>query len=224
MSGPPVCRSCGSRLKLTLIDLGHMPLANALLSSTDECAEERSYPLHARVCEECFLVQVENVVPPDEIFTDYAYFSSYSDSWVAHAKTYALHTAKRLGLNKDSFVVEVASNDGYLLQHFQENGIPVLGIEPAANVAAKATARGVRTETLFFGQQTAAQLAGRYGRADLMVGNNVLAHVPDINDFVAGFAHMLASDGVATFEFPHLRSLIEQVQFDTIYHEHFSYL
>ena len=224
MSNTPACRSCGSRLGLTLIDLGQMPLANALLASAEECARERVYPLHARVCEECFLVQVDDVVPPDEIFTDYVYFSSYSESWVEHAKTYARQAVARLGLDKSSFVVEVASNDGYLLQHFRAEGIPVLGIEPAANVAARADILGIRTETLFFGRQTSMDLAGRYGRADLLVGNNVLAHVPNINDFVAGFANMLKPSGVATFEFPHLQNLIEQVQFDTIYHEHFSYL
>ncbi len=224
MSSAPTCRSCGANLRLTLIDLGPMPLANAFLSSADEIAAERTYPLHARVCEQCFLVQVDDVVPPEEIFTDYAYFSSYSESWIAHAKAYAMRVTDRLNLTKDSLVVEIASNDGYLLRHFKEAGIPVLGIEPAANVAAAATAQDIPTEVLFFGKATATSLAKKHRQANLIVANNVLAHVPDINDFVAGMPQLLAPDGVVTLEFPHLQNLIEQVQFDTIYHEHFSYL
>ena len=224
MTAGPTCRACAAPLTRTLVDLGEMPLANAFLASADEVAQERRYPLHARVCDSCFLVQVDTVVGPKEIFSDYAYFSSCAESWVAHAKRYAEDTTARLGLGSGSFVVEVASNDGYLLQHFAAGGIPVLGIEPAANVAAVAVTKGVRTEMAFFGQETAIALSARHGLADLIVANNVLAHVPDINDFIAGFGHILAPEGVATFEFPHLRHLIDLTQFDTIYHEHFSYL
>jgi SAM-dependent methyltransferase len=222
----PVCRSCGTPLVHTLIDLGDQPLANSYLTADDLTAgTERRYPLHARVCHACFLVQVEDVVPAEAIFdAGYAYFSSFSASWVAHAERYAEAMIERLGLGPESLVLEVASNDGYLLQHFVERDVPVLGIEPAADTAEAARARGVPTEVTFFGEASAQALAARGVRADLIAANNVLAHVPDINGFVAGFPHVLKAEGVLTFEFPHLLNLIAQAQFDTIYHEHFSYL
>lgn len=218
------CRFCGTELNNSLVDLGEMPLANNYLENTDAMAREKSYPLHARVCSNCFLVQVEDVVPPEDIFSDYAYFSSYSESWVKHAKDYADQMQTRLNLTADSLVIEVASNDGYLLQHFVADGIPVLGIEPAANVAKTAIDKGVATEIAFFGLDTASRLKAAGHSADLIAANNVLAHVPDINDFVSGFAAILAPRGVLTIEFPHLLNLIAQSQFDTIYHEHYSYL
>jgi SAM-dependent methyltransferase len=226
MSTPPACRFCATPLVHTLVDLGRQPLANSYLTRAElDAGTERSYPLHARVCQACFLVQVDDVVPAEDIFdAGYAYFSSFSASWVAHAKRYADAMAERLELGPDSLVVEVASNDGYLLQHFLGRDIPVLGIEPTTNTAEAARARGVPTETVFFNERTAVELAARGVRADLMAANNVLAHVPDISAFVAGFRHVLKPQGVLTFEFPHLLNLIEQVQFDTIYHEHFSYL
>ncbi|WP_395671817.1 methyltransferase domain-containing protein [Phenylobacterium sp.] len=226
MTTPPPCRFCGAPLEHTVLDLGRQPLANSNLTCEQlEAGGEQAWPLHARVCGDCFLVQVDDAVPPEAIFdADYAYFSSYSPSWVAHAKRYAEAMATRLDLGPESLVVEVASNDGYLLQHFLAMDIPVLGVEPTANTAEAARARGVRTEVAFFNADTAPDLAARYGRADLMAANNVLAHVPRIGEFVAGFRHMLKDDGVLTFEFPHLLNLIEQVQFDTIYHEHYSYL
>jgi SAM-dependent methyltransferase len=209
-----------------LIDLGEQPLSNAYLTRAQlDAGSEGFYPLHARVCEACWLVQVDDPVAHDAIFDDeYAYFSSYSASWVAHARRYAEAMAKRFGLGPSSLVAEVASNDGYLLQHFVAMGVPVLGIEPTANTAAAAIAKGVPTEVSFFNAATARALAGRGIAADLMAANNVLAHVPDIADFVAGFPLLLKPEGVLTFEFPHLLKLIELVQFDTIYHEHFSYL
>ena len=185
---------------------------------------EAFYPLRVRVCEGCFLVQLQEYVTPAEIFTEYAYFSSYSTSWLQHARDYTDMAAARFGLGPASRVVEIASNDGYLLQYFVEKGIPVLGVEPAANVAKTAVERGVPTVVRFFGKQTAADLAADPGRADLIVGNNVLAHVPDINDFVGGLKVLLAEGGAVTMEFPHLWRLMEENQFDTIYHEHFSYL
>ncbi len=221
---PPRCRFCGAALTTTFVDLGKTPLANSYLNKIEDAAKERRYPLHARVCAECFLVQVDDVETPEAIFSDYAYFSSFAASWVEHARRYAEATTARFRLGRQSLVVEIASNDGYLLQHFRSTGIPVLGVEPAANVAAAAIAKGVPTEVAFFGRATAEALAARGFRADLMAANNVLAHVPDIRDFVAGFALLLKSDGVATFEFPHLLNLIRETQFDTIYHEHFSYL
>jgi SAM-dependent methyltransferase len=219
----PNCRFCATPLTTTLCDLGNQPLANDYRMPGDK-NPERSFPLHARVCPNCLLVQVDTSVPPDAIFSDYAYFSSYSDSWVAHAKRYADAMIARFGLGPQSLVVEIASNDGYLLQHFQAAGIPVLGVEPAANVAETARAKGIDTDVAFFGVETARRLAAEGKRADLMAANNVLAHVPDIRDFVGGFATLLKPEGVVTFEFPHVRNLIEKVQFDTIYHEHFSYL
>lgn len=218
------CRLCGAALTQSFVDLGAMPLANAYLSAGDLKRAEPVYPLHARVCGECRLVQVEDAVPPDAIFSDYAYFSSYASSWVAHAKRYAEAMVPRFGLDSSSLVVEVASNDGYLLQHFVGMGIPVLGIEPAANVAESAEAIGVPTRVMFLGAATARTLAAEGVAADLVAGNNVLAHVPDLNDFVAGLALLLKPDGVLTMEFPHLLRLVEGVQFDTIYHEHYSYL
>jgi SAM-dependent methyltransferase len=222
----PRCRFCQTPLTHTFLDLGDQPLANSYLTAEQLAAgTERTYPLHVRVCHACFLVQADDAVPADAIFdADYAYFSSYSTSWVAHAKRYSEAMAERFDLGPESLVVEVASNDGYLLKHFVEMDIPVLGVEPTANTARAAVAAGVPTEVMFFGEQTGALLAARGDRADLMAANNVLAHVPDIGDFVAGFREVLKDEGVLTFEFPHLLNLIEKVQFDTIYHEHFSYL
>jgi len=226
MTLQPHCRFCRTPLVHTFVDLGDQPLANSNLTAAQLAAgTERRYPLHARVCDACFLVQVEDAVPAEAIFDqDYAYFSSFSSSWVAHARRYAEAMADRLNLGPGSLVVEIASNDGYLLQHFVAMGVPVLGIEPAANTAEAARARGVATEVAFFDETFAVALAARGVRADLMAANNVLAHVPDISNFVAGFRHVLNDEGVLTFEFPHLLKLIELVQFDTIYHEHFSYL
>jgi len=222
----PTCRFCSTPLAHTFVDLGAQPLANNYLTRQQlEAGVEQAYPLHARVCHACFLVQVDDAVPADAIFDEgYAYFSSFSASWVEHARRYAAEMAERLDLGPESLVVEVASNDGYLLQHFVAMDVPVLGIEPAANTAQAARARGVATEVAFFDERTAVELAARGVRADLMAANNVLAHVPRIGDFVAGFRHVLKDQGVLTFEFPHLLNLIELVQFDTIYHEHFSYL
>jgi len=220
-----LCRFCKTPLVDTFLDLGRQPLANSYLSAEQLAAgTEQAYPLHVRVCRKCFLVQADDAVPADAIFDDgYAYFSSYSTSWVEHAKRYAAAMTERFGLGPQSLVVEVASNDGYLLQHFVAAGVPVLGVEPTANTAEAAVARGVPTEVAFFGRATGKALAAR-GKADLMAANNVLAHVPDIGDFVAGFPELLKPQGVLTFEFPHLLNLIEKVQFDTIYHEHYSYL
>jgi SAM-dependent methyltransferase len=198
------------------------PLANSILAESDLGEPEPFYPLHARVCDRCFLVQLDELASPESIFSDYAYFSSYSTTWLEHAATYAEQIARRLDLGPESLVVEIASNDGYLLQYFAEQSIPVLGVEPAANVAEVAREKGIPTEVRFFGREAARELGDRR-RADLVVANNVLAHVPDLNDFVAGIATLLAPGGVATLEFPHLLRLIEEEQFDTIYHEHFSY-
>jgi hypothetical protein len=222
----PLCRFCRTPLTHTFLDLGSQPLANSYLTAEQLAAgTERAYPLHVRVCHRCFLVQADDAVPADAIFdADYAYFSSYSTSWVEHARRYARAMTDRFGLGPESLVVEVASNDGYLLQHFVAMDIPVLGIEPTANTAEAARARGVPTEVMFFGRTTGRALAAQGRRADLMAANNVLAHVPDIADFVAGFGEVLKDEGALTFEFPHLLNLIEKVQFDTIYHEHFSYL
>ena len=221
----PGCRLCGGALTTTMVDLGDLPLANSYLPDIGPAAAaERRYPLHARVCGQCWLVQVDQGVAPEAIFDDYAYFSSMSESWVAHAADYAEAMIRRYALPPDARIIEVASNDGYLLQHFARAGRTVLGIDPAANVAAVAVARGIPTEVAYFGRSTADRLAERGHRADLMVANNVLAHVPDLGDFVAGFRRLLAPGGVATFEVPHLLALIEGLQFDTIYHEHASYL
>ncbi len=200
------------------------PLCESFVSAADLDGMEPFYPLHVRICDVCLLVQLPAYVPAEEIFTDdYAYFSSYSDSWVEHARTYADAMRTRLGLSSESLVVELASNDGYLLQHFVEAGVPALGIDPAANVAEAAAARGVETLVDFFGVPVAKRLASDGRHADLIVANNVLAHVPDVNDFVGGMRVLLAPGGVATVEVPHLVRLIEGVQFDTIYHEHYSY-
>lgn len=222
----PNCRFCKTPLTQDFIDLGDQPLANAYLTPAQLAAgTEKAYPLHARVCPSCFLVQADDPVAADEIFDEgYAYFSSYSESWVAHARRYAEAMTTRWGLGPQSLVIEVASNDGYLLQHFHKAGIPVLGIEPTANTAEAAVKIGVPTEVAFFNDETGRSLKARGIAADLMAGNNVLAHVPDIDGFVAGFQHVLKPQGVLTFEFPHLLNLIELVQFDTIYHEHYSYL
>ncbi|BDW96622.1 SAM-dependent methyltransferase [Thalassospira tepidiphila] len=220
----PTCRACGTDLKHTLVDLGLSPLANSYVPVDQADQTDPRYPLHARVCGNCFLVQVDDVVPPSDIFSHYAYFSSYSSSWVEHARNYCETATERLGLGKDSFVVEVASNDGYLLQHFVKKSISVLGVEPAANVAEEAEKKGVKSLVAFFGKETAEKVVAEHGHANLTAANNVLAHVPDINDFVSGFSAVLADDGVSTFEFPHLLNLLEKTQFDTIYHEHFSYL
>jgi hypothetical protein len=208
---------------LTFADLGAQPLANSYLAAEQLGCVEPFYPLHAYVCEQCLLVQLESVVSAGELFTDYAYFSSYSDSWLDHSKAYAEMAVRRFELGAGSHVVEVASNDGYLLQYFMAMGIPVLGIEPAANVAEAAVARGIPTVVRFFGQEAAGDLVRDGARADLLIGNNVLAHVPDLNDFVAGLRLLLSAAGVVTMEFPHLMRLMAENQFDTIYHEHFSY-
>jgi 2-polyprenyl-3-methyl-5-hydroxy-6-metoxy-1,4-benzoquinol methylase len=219
----PRCRFCSTALEHTFVDLGMSPVSNAFLTADQLNAMEPFYPLHAQVCGKCFLVQLQEFQSPQQIFQNYAYFSSYSDSWLAHARTYAAQMVTRFGLSAESQVVEIASNDGYLLQYFKERGIPVLGIEPAANVAKAAESRGIPTAVKFFGRQTAHELAAACRRADLLVGNNVLAHVPDLNDFVAGLTTLLKPSGVITMEFPHLLRLMEETQFDTIYHEHFSY-
>ncbi|MEC4819427.1 MAG: class I SAM-dependent methyltransferase [Scytonema sp. PMC 1069.18] len=218
------CRFCGTILKHTFLDLGMSPLCESYVTAEQLNQMEPFYPLHVYVCDRCFLVQLQEYVSPQDIFSHYAYFSSYSDSWLQHAKNYTEKVIDRFGLNSSSQVVEVASNDGYLLQYFVSNGIPVLGIEPAANIAEEAITKGIPTVIKFFGQNTAHELAADKKQADLLVGNNVLAHVPDINDFVAGCKILLKPEGVITMEFPHLMRLIEGNQFDTIYHEHFSYL
>ncbi len=218
------CQFCREPLTRTLVDLGKTPLSNSYLAAKDLDRPEGHFPLHTRVCGKCRLVQVEAAATPAEIFGHYAYFSSYSTSWVDHARRFSELARARWGLNEASKVVEVASNDGYLLRHFVAAGVPVLGVEPAANVAESARAAGVETDVAFFGLETAQRLKNAGHAADLLVGNNVFAHVPDINDFTAGLACLLKPDGVLSLEFPHLLRLIEDVQFDTIYHEHFSYL
>ncbi len=218
------CRLCGAPLTRTFVDLGMSPLCESYVPAERQDEPEVFYPLHVRLCDACLLVQLPTYVPGEDIFSDYAYFSSYSDSWVAHAKRYAEDMIGRLGLTSGSLVTEVASNDGYLLQHFQGAGIPVLGVEPAANVAAAAVARGIPTEVQFLGPDTGREIAGRRGRADLVAGNNVFAHVPDIRGFAAGLRALVKDDGLVTLEFPHLLRLIERRQYDTIYHEHYSYL
>ncbi len=224
MTTAPICRFCGEPLSFSLVDLGSTPLANSFLKQEELTKPEPSYPLHARVCGSCFLVQVEPVVPASHIFGDYLYFSSYSASWVTHARNFAMQATDRWRLNTLSLVMEIASNDGYLLRHFAEKGIPVFGIEPAANVAAVAEAAGVKTKVAFFGKETGQQLVSAGYQADLVVANNVLAHVPDINDFLSGFSLIMKPTGVLSIEFPHLLKLLDNVLFDTIYHEHYSYL
>jgi hypothetical protein len=218
------CRLCGAALTRTFVDLGMSPLCESFLRA-DQCdAAETFYPLNVRICDSCLLVQLPAYVRGEDIFSDYAYFSSYSDSWVAHAKRYADTMADALALGPESLVAEVASNDGYLLQHFVAAGIPVLGVEPAANIAEVARGKGIRTEVEFLGAQTGAALAAKYGRADLVAGNNVYAHVPDLVGFTAGLAALVKPSGLVTLEFPHLMRLIERRQYDTIYHEHYQYL
>ena len=218
------CRLCGAALTQTFVDLGMSPLCESYVPPGRLDEPERFYPLHVRVCGDCLLVQLPAYVAGEDIFSDYAYFSSYSTSWVEHARRYADEMIGRLGLGPDSLVAEVASNDGYLLQHFVAAGIPVVGVEPAANIAEVARGKGIRTEVEFLGGATGAAIAGRYGRADLVAGNNVYAHVPDIAGFSAGLAALVKPDGLVTLEFPHLLRLIERRQYDTIYHEHYQYL
>lgn len=218
------CRFCHKPLTRSFVDLGLQPLANSYVALDKAGKPEPRYPLHARVCDSCLLVQVDHDVPAEAIFSDYAYFSSYATSWVEHARRYAEAMTKRFGLGPQSLVVEVASNDGYLLQHFKAAGIGVLGVEPAANVAAVAVEKGIPSEVAFFNRETAQRLRDSGKTADLMAANNVMAHVPELNQFIGGFPVLLKPEGVLTVEFPHLLNLIEQVQFDTIYHEHYSYL
>ena len=219
----PNCRSCGAALRASVVDLGLSPPSNALTPPSALGRGETFYPLHAYVCERCWLVQLDVFASPEELFRDYRYFSSYSTTWLFHAEAYAEEMTRR-GIGTGSRVVEVASNDGYLLRNFVARGIDVLGIEPASNVAMVAREAGVPTLDEFFGVALGQRVRAEFGAADLIVANNVLAHVPDLNDFVGGFAALLAPDGVATFEFPHLLRTIAGMQFDTVYHEHFSYL
>jgi len=218
------CRFCGSELETVFADLGMSPLSNAYVPQDRFHRAESFYPLITYVCSSCFLVQLLQYETPDVIFSDYAYFSSYSDSWLQHSEKYVNMITDRLQLDQNSLIVELASNDGYLLQYFKEKKIPVLGIEPAENVARVAIEKGIPSIAKFFGRNLARELIREQKRADLIVGNNVLAHVPDINDFVGGMKILLASNGVITMEFPHLLQLMLHNQFDTIYHEHFSYL
>lgn len=219
------CRHCGVVVTQLFADLGMTPLCQTQISPQHFDKPERYFPLQAYVCTQCWLVQLRDCISSADVFTDdYPYFSSYSPSWVQHAKSYVDRMVRELSLSPTSFVVELASNDGYLLQHFSPHGVSVLGVEPSRSVAEAAQRKGIRTEICFFGQNAARHLRERYGAADLVVGNNVLAHVPDINDFLAGVKEMLKPDGTVTFEFPHLLNLIRLNQFDTIYHEHFSYL
>ena len=224
MSSQCVCRICGECLTQTFVDLGMSPLCESYVSADHLDQAEVFYPLHVRQCSSCLLVQLPAYVSGEDIFSDYAYFSSYSDSWVAHAKRFANSMVDRLGLTDDDFVVEVASNDGYLLQHFLAQGIPVLGIEPAKNVAEVAQSLGIESVVQFLGSATGSAIADRYGRADLVVANNVFPHVPDIRDFAAGLRALVKDSGVVSLEFPHLLRLMQRRQFDTIYHEHYSYL
>jgi 2-polyprenyl-3-methyl-5-hydroxy-6-metoxy-1,4-benzoquinol methylase len=219
----PSCRFCETVLRHTVVDLGMSPLCESYVSQQQLNQMEPFYPLHVYVCNECFLVQLESYVSREHIFSDYAYFSSYSDSWVECARVYTEAMVERFDLGPGHHVIELASNDGYLLQHFAAKGIPVLGIEPAANVATVAVRKGIPTLVTFFGESTARELAAGGKQADLVVGNNVLAQVPDLNDFVKGMKVVLKPCGVITLEFPHLMRLITENQFDTIYHEHFSY-
>lgn len=218
------CRFCKTPLDHTFVDLGMSPLCENYVKPDGLKKMEAFYPLHAYVCENCFLVQLEEFVAPSDIFSDYAYFSSYSDHWLKHVEQYTNQMVERFPIGPESLVAEIASNDGYLLQYFVAKGIPVLGIEPAANIAEYAIAKGIRTETKFFGVNTAYEMVEKYQKADVLIGNNVLAHVPDINDFVGGMKVFLKPEGIITMEFPHLQRLVEGNQFDTIYHEHYSYL
>jgi hypothetical protein len=220
----PTCQGCGAALTRSVVDLGLQPLANSYVAPARAGEPDPLFPLHARVCDRCLLFQVDPVALPADIFGDYAYFSSYSDSWLEHCRTYADDMARRFALGPQSRVVEVASNDGYMLRNFVAMGVPAMGIEPAANVAAVAVAAGVPTEVAFFGRATAERMVAKGWSADLLAAKNVLAHVPDINDFVAGVRLLLKPQGVFTVEFPHLLNLLREVQFDTIYHEHFTCL
>lgn len=217
------CRFCGTPLSRTFVDLGASPPSNSYLRASDLARSEVHHPLHAYVCESCHLVQLEEFETPEQIFSDYAYFSSYSQSWLKHCEKYCRKIAAQLGLDRYSQVIEVASNDGYLLKNFMAAGIRVLGVEPAANVAKVAMDKGIPTMVAFFGRETARRLLGNGVRADLLIANNVMAHVPNLNDFIGGMKIVLAPQGVVTVEFPHLLNLMNEVQFDTIYHEHFSY-
>src|ERR1700729_1320624 len=219
----PRCRFCAGPLEHTFVDLGMSPLCESYVPADRVSAMEPFYPLHAKVCESCLLVQLEAFVTASDIFSEYAYFSSYSDSWVAHAAKYVEMATERFGLAANSLVMELASNDGYLLQHLVKRGTPTRGTEPAANVAAVARDQGIETIVEFFGREVASRLAAEGRTADLLVANNVMAHAPNLNDFVGGISIVLAPDGVATIEVPHLLRLVESNQFDTIYHEHFSY-
>jgi SAM-dependent methyltransferase len=219
----PQCRLCGEDLTRTFVDLGSSPPCESYVAADQLDAPETFYPLHVRVCESCLLVQLPAYIEAEDIFSDYAYFSSYSDSWVAHAGRFVNEMADTLGLGPDSLVVEVASNDGYLLQHAVARGIPVVGVEPAANIAEVARERGVRTEVAFLGERTGREVAEKYGRADLVAGNNVFAHTPSLLDFARGLRELVKDTGTVSLEFPHLLRLIEERQYDTIYHEHYSY-
>jgi hypothetical protein len=219
----PACRFCGAPLTRSFADLGLHPPCQSIVRLEDADMPETVFPLHARVCDGCSLVQIPDVVRPEDIFSEYAYFSSFSDSWVAHARRYVTETIARLSLGPTSMVVELASNDGYLLQHFVARGVQCLGVEPAANVAEAALKRGVPTRVAYFNEDEARRMVAEGIRADLLVGNNVLAHTPDLNGFVAGLKILLTPAGTLTMEFPHLMRLVEGVQFDTIYHEHYSY-
>ena len=218
------CRFCGQELKYTFVDLGLSPLSNSYIGKDKMDNGQTFYPLHTYVCDKCFLVQLKEYESPKEIFSDYAYFSSYSASWLNHAKEYVNTMINRFNLQENNTVVEIASNDGYLLQYFQEKKIKNYGIDPAENVAEVAKQKGIKTVCDFFGERLADRLANEGEKADLLLGNNVLAHVPNINDFVKGLNILIKDDGVITMEFPHLLNLIDKNQFDTIYHEHFSYL
>lgn len=217
------CRFCGGELQYTFVDLGVSPLANSYVKPARMNQMEPFYPLHVRVCARCFLVQLPELATREEMFDDYVYFSSYSDSWLEHCRLYAEKMIERFGFHSDNRIVELASNDGYLLQYFVRHQIPVLGVEPAANVAEVANKKGINTKIAFFGEKTAVDLRADGWSADLIIGNNVLAHVPDLNDFVKGLKVLMKPTGMITMEFPHLQRLMEQNQFDTIYHEHFSY-
>jgi len=224
MGESPGCRLCGQPLTRTFVDLGMSPPCESYLRADQLDSGETFYPLHVRICDNCLLVQLPAYVAADDVFSDYLYFSSYSTSWVEHARRFVVDMQERLDLGAGSLIVEAASNDGYLLQHAVALGIDVLGIEPAANIAAIANEKGIRTESYFLGEDTGKDAASRYGQADLVVGNNVFAHVPDIVDFAKGLRALVKDDGLVSLEFPHLLRLIERRQYDTIYHEHYSYL
>lgn len=223
MTSTNQCRFCGAALGASVVDLGSLPLANALLTAEQLCRAEPSYPLCVSICPDCHLVQLRESERPEQLFSDYVYFSSFSESWRKHCERYAAEMIERLKLHSESTVVEIGSNDGCLLQYFAQSNVRVLGVEPAANIAEAAVARGIRTEVMFFGRESAAALAADGHAADLVVANNVLGHAPDINSFVEGLTRLLKPQGIITLEFPHLLRLIELTQFDTIYHEHVFY-